>query len=231
MSVKSTRHIDQVLRFHAGTNRLGGDVIWQGVTYVRYPVRATGFEWKARGALPHPRLAVANVIDIVSAMCHQYSDLVGCPVTRKRTLARYLDAANFANGNPFANPADHFNDDLFAVNQKVRESLDIVGFELAAPIDVEGVLLPRRQVVCNACPWRDRGDRLRLRRTARRRYQRQPDTRRDGRRERQAPEVLQAALWQRQAAVRRFPRRRTVSLTTYAASTGMGRLRKIRISA
>jgi lambda family phage minor tail protein L len=79
-------------------------------------------------------------------------------VIRKRTLARYLDAANFPNGNPFANPDDHFDDDIFAVNQKVRESVDIVEFELAAPFDVEGVLLPKRQVIANACPWRYRGD-------------------------------------------------------------------------
>jgi lambda family phage minor tail protein L len=156
--VDLTRYTNQVLHFHAGTNKLGGDVIWQGVTYVRYPVRATGFEKKSQGTLPRPRFAVANVTGIVSAMCHQYSDLVGCPVTRKRTLARYLDAANFPNGNPFANPDDHFDDDIFAVNQKMRESLDIVEFELAAPLDVEGVMTPRRQVICNACPWRYRGD-------------------------------------------------------------------------
>ncbi|MDR5790275.1 phage minor tail protein L [Caballeronia sp. LP003] len=156
--VDLTRYTNQVLHFHAGTNKLGGDVIWQGVTYVRYPVRATGFEWKGQGTLPRPHFAVANVTGIVSAMCHLYSDLVGCPVTRKRTLARYLDAANYPDGNPFANPDEAFSDDIFAINQKTRESVDIVEFELATPLDVEGVLLPRRQVVANACPWRYRGD-------------------------------------------------------------------------
>ncbi|SAK63630.1 phage minor tail protein L [Caballeronia pedi] len=149
---------EQTLYFHAGTNKVGGDVVWQGVTYVRYPVRASGFEWKGQGTLPRPHFAVANVTGIVSAMCKQYSDLVGCKVTRKRTLARYLDAVNFPNGNPFANPAETFADDIFAVNQKVRESNDIVEFELATPMDVEGVQLPGRQVIQNACPWRYRGD-------------------------------------------------------------------------
>jgi lambda family phage minor tail protein L len=156
--VDLTRYVSQVLHFHAGTNKLAGDVIWQGVTYVRYPVTATGFEWKGQGTLPRPHLAVSNTTGIISALCHQYSDLVGCQVTRKRTLMRYLDAANFPNGNPFANPDDGFIDDIFAVNQKVRESADVVEFELAAPFDVEGVQLPRRQVIQNACPWRYRGD-------------------------------------------------------------------------
>jgi lambda family phage minor tail protein L len=89
-------------------------------------VRASGFEWKGQGTLPRPHFAVANITGIVSAMCHPYSDLVGCPVTHKRTLARYLDAANYPNGNPFASPDDAFADDLFAINEKVRESSDIV---------------------------------------------------------------------------------------------------------
>jgi lambda family phage minor tail protein L len=38
------------------------------------------------------------------------------------------------------------------------ESSDIVEFELATPLDVEGVRLPRRQVICNARSWRYRGD-------------------------------------------------------------------------
>jgi lambda family phage minor tail protein L len=153
-----TRYGQQIVRFHAGTNRLRSDVIWQGQTYVRYPVHATGFELKSEGTLPRPHIAVANVTGIISAMCRQYSDLVGVPVSRKRTLARYLDAANYPNGNPLANPDAAFPDDVFYVNQKVRESLDVVEFELATAFDVEGVQLPRRQVITNSCPWRYRGD-------------------------------------------------------------------------
>ncbi|BAO90681.1 phage minor tail protein L [Caballeronia cordobensis] len=148
----------QSLYFHAGTNKLGGDVIWQGQTYVRYPVSATGFEWKSQGTTPRPHFAVSNVTGIIGALCRQYSDLVGCKVTRKRTLARYLDAANFPDGNPFANPDESFEDDVFAVNQKTRESGDVIEFELAPPFDVEGVMVPRRQVITNSCPWRYRGD-------------------------------------------------------------------------
>jgi lambda family phage minor tail protein L len=98
------------------------------------------------------------VTGIISAMCRQYSDMVGSTVTRKRTLARFLDAVNFPDGNPLANPDDAFMDDIFYINQKVRESADVVEFELAAPFDVEGVQLPRRQVICNSCPWKYRGD-------------------------------------------------------------------------
>lgn len=147
-----------IVYFHAGTNKVDGDVVWQGVTYQRYPVQASGFEWKGQGTLPRPHFAVANVTGIVSAMCRQYGDMVGTPVTRRRTLARYLDAMNFPDGNPLADPNEGFPDDVFFINQKLRESVDVCEFELAVAFDVEGVLLPRRQVICNSCPWVYRGD-------------------------------------------------------------------------
>ena len=156
--VDMTRFNQPVLRFHAGTNRVKSDVVWRGNTYTRYPVNATGFEFKASGTLPRPHLAVANITGVISAMCREYSDLVGVPVTRKRTLARYLDAVNYPNGNPLANPDEAFPDDVFFVNQKVRESADVVEFELAVAFDVQGVQLPRRQVITNSCPFRYRGD-------------------------------------------------------------------------
>jgi lambda family phage minor tail protein L len=156
--VDLSRYGQQVLRFHAGTNKLKSDVIWQGYVYTRYPVQATGFEFKSTGTLPRPHFTAANITGVVSAMCREFSDLVGVPVTRKRTLARYLDAANYPNGNPLANPDDHFPDDVFFVNQKVRETADVVEFELAVAFDVEGVQLPRRQVITNSCPWKYRGD-------------------------------------------------------------------------
>ncbi|MFM0224173.1 phage minor tail protein L [Paraburkholderia dipogonis] len=146
------------VRFHAGTNRLDSDVVWQGLTYQRHPVTATGFEWKGEGTLPRPHFAVSNVTGIISAMCRLYSDLVGAAVTRKRTLTRYLDAINFPAGNPLANPDEAFADDAFFINQKVHETMDSVEFELAVPFDVQGVQLPGRQVICNSCPWKYRGD-------------------------------------------------------------------------
>ncbi|MEX3690600.1 phage minor tail protein L [Paraburkholderia sp. BR14263] len=147
-----------VVRFHAGTNKLDSDVVWQGQTFQRYPVQASGFEMKAQGTLPRPTFVVSNVTSIISALCRMYNDLVGARVIRKRTLARYLDAVNFPEGNPTADPNEFFPDDLYFVNQKVREDVEVIEFELAVAFDVEGVQLPRRQVVRNACPWIYRGE-------------------------------------------------------------------------
>jgi lambda family phage minor tail protein L len=147
------------LLFHAGTTAEDNDVIWQGRGYVRYPIQATGFEWKGQGTLPRPHLAASNLTGMISALCRLYHDLVGAPVIRRRTLVRYLDAPNFPGGvNPTADPNEYFPDDIFYVNQKVSEGRQSIDFELAVAFDVEGVQLPRRQVIRNACPWRYRGD-------------------------------------------------------------------------
>ncbi|MEX3950624.1 phage minor tail protein L [Paraburkholderia sp. EG287A] len=147
-----------IVRFHAGTNKIDGDVIWQGAVYQRFPVQATGFEWKSQGTLPRPTLAVSNITSIISAMCRTYDDMVGAKVIRRRTLARYLDAVNFPAGNPSADPNEAFPDDVFFINCKTREDMEVIEFELATAFDVEGVQLPRRQVIRNACPWKYRGD-------------------------------------------------------------------------
>lgn len=84
-----------VFRFHSGTNKLNGDVVWQGVTYTMFPIQADGFEKSIKGTLPRPRLLVANVSGLITPILTAYDDLVGASVTRKVTFARYLDAVNF----------------------------------------------------------------------------------------------------------------------------------------
>jgi lambda family phage minor tail protein L len=103
-------------------------------------------------------LRVANVTGAITALVLTYQDLVGAKITRKRTLAKYLDAANFSGEvNPTADPLAEFADDIYYVDRKSRETRDVVEFELAASFDLEGVTLPRRQIVQNVCPWRYRG--------------------------------------------------------------------------
>lgn len=146
----------QVSRFHAGVNELGNDVVWQGATYTRWPIEADGFEWSGKGVMPRPKVRVANVTGLVSALARETEDLVGAMLTRKRTFLRYLDAVNFAAGNPAADPNVHFPDEVYNVDRKASENKVFVEFELAAAWDVQGVQIPRRQVIQNVCTWRYR---------------------------------------------------------------------------
>lgn len=147
-----------VIRFHAGTNQLRSKVVWQAQAYEAFPIQAEGFEFNGGGQLPRPKLRVANVSASITALVLSYQDLIGCKLTRKRTLAKYLDAVNFIGGiNPSADASAAFADDVFYVDRKSRETRDVVEFELATSFDLEGVMLPRRQIVQNVCPWTYRG--------------------------------------------------------------------------
>ena len=145
------------VRFHAGTNALLQRVVWQGQAFDAFPIQVEGFEMNGGGQVPRPRLRVANVTGSITALVLTYQDLVGAKITRKRTLAKYLDAVNFPGGvNPTADPSAEFADDIYMIDRKSRETRDVVEFELAASFDLEGVSLPRRQIVQNVCPWRYR---------------------------------------------------------------------------
>lgn len=147
-----------VVRFHAGTNELRQQVVWQGNTYEPFPIQAEGFEFNGNGQVPRPKLKVANVTGSITALILSYQDLVGTKVTRKRTLLKYLDAMNFASGsNPTEDATAEFADDVYFIDRKSRETRDVVEFELAAAFDLEGVSLPRRQIVQNVCPWQYQG--------------------------------------------------------------------------
>ncbi|KMJ44951.1 tail protein [Xenorhabdus khoisanae] len=144
--------------FHAGTNDLNQPVVWQGKFYQPMPIKATGFDISGEGKLPRPKLKVVNLHGLISAELQTKDDLLGCQVTRKRTMQCFLDAENFPDGvNPDANPEQHFPDDVWFIDQKNLETCEIVEFELASVYDLMGVQLPNRQVIRNSCQWDYRG--------------------------------------------------------------------------
>lgn len=145
---------DSVYYLHAGTNELLGDVVWQGNTYSAFPVEANGFNATTNGSLPRPTLRVANITGLMTALTQSFDDLIGVKVTRRRTFVKYLDAVNFTGGvNPNADPAAEFPDDIYFIDRKSSENRMFIEFELASSLDLNGVKLPRRQVIQNICPW------------------------------------------------------------------------------
>jgi lambda family phage minor tail protein L len=148
-----------VTRLHAGTNKLLAPVTWQGNVYNPFPFKATGFAITADEKAARPRLLVADITGLVSALNAEFDDIVGARVTRRRTFAKYLDAVNFPGGvNPTADPGEEFVDVWFierAANEVAGEACE---YELASPLDLTGVEIPGRIVVQHHCPWEYRGD-------------------------------------------------------------------------
>ena len=92
-----------IYRFHNGANlNANGEVVWAGNTYLRFPIQCEGFEFTGTGTLPRPTISVSNIFGTLTAIMQDVNqttvgnDLNGAKLTRIRTLARFLDAANFA---------------------------------------------------------------------------------------------------------------------------------------
>jgi lambda family phage minor tail protein L len=128
-----------------------GSIVFQGNTYVAYPIQGNGWDVTSQGTLPRPSIAVSNIGSVTTALMQQYNDFVGATVTRKRTYAQFLDGA------PGANPLEEFQPDIFVINAKKSETNTEVVFELATKADSEGVLIPLRQIIANSCQWIFRG--------------------------------------------------------------------------
>lgn len=144
--------------FHSGTNELNTNIIWQGQEYQRYPVEASGFEYTGNGQLPRPKIRVSNAFGAITALILELGDMVGTKVIRRRTLKKCLDVANFDGGiNPEADPSVEWPEEIYFIDRKASESPELVEFELAAAPDLQGVLIPKRQIIQNLCPFIYRG--------------------------------------------------------------------------
>lgn len=158
----------ETYRFHAGVNAkaVSGNLVWAGNTYYSWPVEAEGFEYQGNGSLPRPKIRIANVDGTITTVLaeinlfNRNNSLAGALLTRKRTLARFLDAVNFENDtNPFGTPDSlaSLPEEIYYIDRKSGESKDLVEFELVAAFDLAGMKIPKRVVLPNTCLWRYRG--------------------------------------------------------------------------
>jgi len=130
------------------------DIIWQGQVYSPVAIKSDGLELRGDGKASMPNLAIANTLNgingAMSALCLQLSDFAGAKLTVITTLAKYLDAANFASGNPQAR--NEYKKQVWFVEQKTAENASQVTFELSNPVDFEGMKIPCREIT-NYCHW------------------------------------------------------------------------------
>ena len=148
-----------IYRFHAGSNlNANGKIVWAGNEYLRFPVQASGFAFQ-KGQLPRPNLIISNATGLISSILLSVNetttgnDLTGATVTRIRTLAKFIDAVNFADGtNATADNTAEFPKEIYSIDRKATETREIVEFELAAPTDLAGVRIPGRQATRSIFP-------------------------------------------------------------------------------
>ena len=167
--------------FHAGTNLSdNGGLIWDGQTYMPLPIEVEGFEYSGQGSLPRPKLRISNIMGTITALILTLPEgLEAAKLTRIRTLARFIDSANFPAGtdhlltedtfallyedngfifqevgNPFGlpDPTAEFPREIYFVDRKSAENRNVVEFELASAFDIAGIRAPKRQCITR-CQW------------------------------------------------------------------------------
>ncbi|MDO4224232.1 MAG: phage minor tail protein L [Acinetobacter sp.] len=141
-----------ILRFHSHLQ--SGAITFRGVAFEPIAMSVSGLEMRSDGKASAPNMTIANKIgDVqgaVSAYCLQFKDFAGAKLKVITTLAKYLEAVNFSDGN--AHASHECKEQIWFIEQKTSENAHQVSFELSNPIDFEGLKIPVRQI-SNYCHW------------------------------------------------------------------------------
>src|SRR5690606_5146597 len=108
---------------------------WQGEEYAAWPVQIDGIEANSDGQAARPSFVAGNVNGRITALCLAFEDLLQFRLSVRTTLARYLDAENFPDGNPEADPSQEVVE-IWYLDQKTNEDGESVQWDLASPGDV-----------------------------------------------------------------------------------------------
>lgn len=123
----------------------GGTIVFDGQSYTPIDIEVTGYEWNGQGAFPTPRIAITNTNLAIHAAAITYGDLLGATLTRIRTFRQYLD------DGAEADPTAILPIDVHRIERKSNHNNVSIEWELSASIDQEGVKIPKRQILKNAC--------------------------------------------------------------------------------
>jgi len=150
----------EFIAIHSGSNGVGVPIYWQGVRYIPFNIEGSAWEKSNDQRLPRPKIRVSNQGMVVSTLLRKYKNLSGAKVVRKRTLAKFIDNANFPNGqNPYG--AENFNagfaDEKYYISHKISETREEVEFELVTPLELENQKIPNRKVHSLRCGFVYRG--------------------------------------------------------------------------
>ena len=117
-------------------------------TYTALPMQATGFNIDPQGTSARPTIVFANALNVFKNAVGDFDTLLGKRITRRTTLKKYLVGESGDSTPPVEFPKQVYLFDRIASQDKTA-----VTFECSTPFDLQGITLPKRQVIANACPW------------------------------------------------------------------------------
>jgi phage-related protein len=143
--------------------------------YIAIPIQLEGIEITSSGALARPTLSTVNfptlakvyeddndgiddettLFDILESQgIRSNQDLLGSRLIYRRTLLKYTFTSQ---DTATSSPPVEFPSTKLIIDRVAAEDNMLVQFELANPMDIEGVVLPSRVIVGRYCPWRYQG--------------------------------------------------------------------------
>lgn len=117
-------------------------------TYTALPMQATGFNIDPQGTSARPSVVFANAQNIFKNAAGDFDTLLGKKLTRRTTLKKYL-----VGESGDSTPPTEFPKQVFLLDRVASQDKMAVTFECSTPFDLQGITLPKRQVIANACPW------------------------------------------------------------------------------
>lgn len=124
-----------------------------GNTYMVIPFESEGWDFAAGGSLPQPTVRflmaredgdTTSVPSVLLSLLSTLDDMLGAKVLRLRTLRKFLDDGSDPN------PQAHMGIEVYTVARKSNQTPEFIEFQLQSALDMEDVVLPRRQVL-NYC--------------------------------------------------------------------------------
>ncbi|HDR1505636.1 TPA: phage minor tail protein L [Pasteurella multocida] len=141
----------ELYRFYAGTNEMLNPIVWQGNTYQPFGANATGFSMSGQGPSNRPQLTLANFNGFVTGIVNRFEQCLGGIVRRWQVYVQYLDAVNFKDGNPDADPTQGVPT-FYIIEQLSTLKRDIAVFTLALPAETDNALISSRTIGIH-CGW------------------------------------------------------------------------------
>ena len=117
-----------------------------GQEYTPVPIQATGFERSGTGAPARPKLAISNVRQEATSLVLAYNGLLGAKLRRIRMFERSLDTGDSPD------PDQHYPIEEYTISRKSAHNRIYIEWELRASIDLDDVVIPKRQNV-RTCQW------------------------------------------------------------------------------
>ena len=128
----------------------GAPVTFGEAVYTPTPVNLSGLGHAAGGPELRPTLRLSALNATIANAALGTESWAGATLTRLRTFTKYLDGAAEAD------PARHWPAEVWVVARLASATKHEVLWQLASPLELEGRMLPGRQVIRDVCAWRYR---------------------------------------------------------------------------